>query len=122
MEVVHLANAYLFDGHRDKARVLFAHAATLPHDLPGIAMSAGTLTNDSLEAGTFFRMEIRQDKRVIESTLPDCRKYEFLVTMYRCYRLLGEPHKADSILKHYRKINNQATPSGEAMRGAWLIY
>jgi hypothetical protein len=122
MEVVHLANTYVFDNRSDKAGVLFRHAATMRHDLPGIAMNAGLLTKDSLKAEDYFRMEIRQDRRILGSALPDCRKYEFLVTMYRCYRLLGESQKADSILKHYKKINNQATPSAKVMRGAWAHY
>jgi hypothetical protein len=122
MEVVYLANTYVHSNRTDKAGVLFRHAATMPHDLPGIAMNAGLLTKDTLKAESYFRMEIEHDRRVMGSALPDCRKYEFLVTMYRCYRLLGEPQKADSILKHYGTINNQATPSGNVMRGAWALY
>lgn len=121
MEVVHIANAYLFNDHHDKAAVLFRHAATMPHDLPGIAMNAGLLTRDTLSAKRYFRMEIGQDRRILGSALPDCRKYEFLVTMYRCYHLLGEPEKADSIARHYRMIDSRAAPSEEVLR-SWTFH
>jgi hypothetical protein len=91
MEVVHMAWGYYSQGHHDKALVLYKHVCTMKHDLPGLFLYTGLMhlsDKDTLSARKYFLLELKHDQRILNSDLPDCRKYEFRKVLKETRELL----------------------------------
>lgn len=103
MEYVYLATTYLSFGKDQQALVLYKHASTIEHQVPGVFLSTGTLylqLGDTLNANRFFEKEIEHGTRLIDTN--PFRETQFATALYDAYSFLKDFKNADKINRRYR--------------------
>jgi tetratricopeptide (TPR) repeat protein len=106
MEFIYLANTYLCLHREAEALVLYKHACTLDHGLPGVFLSTGMLyyfSGDFENAQTYFKLEIEHGKRFVDRHV---LSKQFAIDMYESYLLLEDPGNAETINRKYHLTTN----------------